>query len=56
MEKAFLVVDEIKTNTIKVMSTADFNDNYAEYEPLAEADTEEEAIKLKEQLEKQNLS
>ncbi len=46
MDKAYLVVDEIKTNTIKVMKTSDFNDNYADYEPLAEADTEEEATAL----------
>ena len=25
MDKAYLVVDEIKTNTIKVMKTSDFN-------------------------------
>ncbi len=49
MDKAYLVVDVIKTNTIQVMKTSDFADNYAEYEPLAEADTEEEAIALSEQ-------
>ena len=46
MEKAFVVVNESKSNTIKVMPTAEFADNYAEFEPLAEADTAEEAEEL----------
>ena len=46
MDKAFLVVSVIKTNAIQVMKTSDFADNYAEYEPLAEADSEAEAEEL----------
>lgn len=38
MDKAFLVVSVIKTNAIQVMKTSEFADNYAEYEPLAEAE------------------
>ena len=46
MDKAYLVVSVIKTNAIQVMKTSDFADNYAEYEPLAEADSEAEAEEL----------
>lgn len=49
MDKAFLVVNVIKTNSIQVMSTSDFGDNYAEYEPLAEADSQLEAEELAKQ-------